>query len=581
MAEKVVSPGVFTNEIDASFLPAAVGEIGAAIVGPTVKGPSMIPTTVDSYNEYKEKFGETFVSGGTVYQYYTSYAAKEYLRHGSRLTICRVTDSSTGNDSNGAAVSSLVSTSTASLNWVGGATHAAVTLETHDHGFVTDAVRNGGSIDSIKYEVSTTSSREAGTFNLLVRRGDDNDKNKIILETWNNLSMQPTASNFVSRVIGDRKWVFDSTGPFLQTSGSFPNKSKFIRVKSVHSSSNQVPNVGSGSGHGHFGGGSDGYNWRENPYSGSTGESLKFTQGTDITDQYAQGLNMVSASQDYKDAISLLCNPDQYDLNLLLTPGVVYNTGYTNQNAIINHAIEKVEKRADCFYIFDSSLADGTIATQTSNADNFDTSYAATYYPWVRVADGATGGMVWVPPSVAMAGVYAFNDKVSHPWFAPAGLNRGGIDSAIQAYRKLNHSNRDTLYENKVNPIATFPGQGVCAWGQKTLQSKSSALDRINVRRLLIKVKKFIASSSKFLVFENNTTALRKRFLNMVTPYLEQVQSQSGLTAFKVVMDESNNTPDTIDRNILYGQLFLQPTRTAEFIILDFTVQSTGATFPE
>ena len=138
-----------------------------------------------------------------------------------------------------------------------------------------------------------------------------------------------------------------------------------------------------------------------------------------------------------------------------------------------------------------------------------------------------------------------------------------------------------TLYDSHVNPISTFPGQGVVVFGQKTLQKKKSALDRVNVRRLLINVKKFIASSSRFLVFEQNTAATRRRFLGIVNPFLEQVQSQSGLSAFRVVMDETNNTPDSIDRNQLVGQLFLQPTRTAEFIVLDFIVQPTGAAFPE
>jgi hypothetical protein len=180
-----------------------------------------------------------------------------------------------------------------------------------------------------------------------------------------------------------------------------------------------------------------------------------------------------------------------------------------------------------------------------------------------------------------MSGIYAFNDKVAAPWLAPAGLNRGGLDNVIQAARKLTHVNRDTLYESNVNPIATFPGQGVVVWGQKTLQKKSSALDRVNVRRLMIKVKKFIAASSRFLVFEQNNDTTRNRFLNIANPYLEQVQAQSGLNAFKVIMDETNNTPDIVDRNILYGQIFLQPTKTAEFIVLDFTIQPTGAAFPE
>ena len=177
--------------------------------------------------------------------------------------------------------------------------------------------------------------------------------------------------------------------------------------------------------------------------------------------------------------------------------------------------------------------------------------------------------------------VIAFNDKVAHPWFAPAGLNRGGIDTAVRAERKLTNANRDTLYESNVNPIATFPGQGVSVFGQKTLQKKASALDRINVRRLLITVKKFIASTSRFILFEQNNPATRARFLNIVNPYLEQVQANSGLNAFRVIMDETNNTPDIVDRNILFGELFLQPTRTAEFIVLDFTIQPTGASFPE
>ena len=191
------------------------------------------------------------------------------------------------------------------------------------------------------------------------------------------------------------------------------------------------------------------------------------------------------------------------------------------------------------------------------------------------------GRNVWVPPSVALAGVYAFNDKVAHPWFAPAGLNRGGLGNVIYAKERLTQDERDTLYEGRVNPIATFPGEGVCIWGQKTLQAKPSALDRVNVRRLLIRMKKFIAASSRFLVFEQNTEATRQKFLNIVNPFLEQIQSNSGLTSFRVVMDETNNTPDTIDRNQLIGQIFIQPARTAEFIVLDFTVLPTGAVFPE
>ena len=151
--------------------------------------------------------------------------------------------------------------------------------------------------------------------------------------------------------------------------------------------------------------------------------------------------------------------------------------------------------------------------------------------------------------------------------------------NVIDAYTRLSRTDTDTLYDGRVNPIVTLPAQGVCVWGQKTLQAKPSALDRINVRRLLIALKKFIASATQYLVFEQNTSATRNRFLNIVNPYMESVQQRSGVYAFKVVMDDTNNTADLIDRNIMYGQIYLQPTRTAEFIIIDFNILPTGATF--
>jgi phage tail sheath protein FI len=230
----------------------------------------------------------------------------------------------------------------------------------------------------------------------------------------------------------------------------------------------------------------------------------------------------------------------------------------------------------------DGSDIDDNVATAVSNIENLDTNYVATYYPWVKMDDPSkSSGTIFVPPSVVIPGVIAFTDSVSHEWFAPAGLNRGGLTNVRMTKKKLTHTDRDELYEGRVNPIASFPGQGVVVFGQKTLQATPSALDRINVRRLLIRLKKFIASSSRFLVFEQNDSSTRSRFLNIVNPFLESVQSNSGLSAFKVVMDDSNNTPDVIDRNQLVGQIFIQPTRTAEFIVLDFSVLPTGAAFPE
>ena len=303
--------------------------------------------------------------------------------------------------------------------------------------------------------------------------------------------------------------------------------------------------------------------------------------GTDISSTNTQGFDLsgatASGSVAYVKAINAISNPDEFDINLLALPGVIHS----KHSTVTNHAIDKIEDRADAFFIMDGSTYNASIQTAINDIKLVDSNYVGTYYPWVKIVDSVKGKPTWVPPSVVLPGVYAQNDAIGQEWFAPAGLNRGGLTEVIEAKTRLTNAERDDLYENRINPIASFPGQGVVVFGQKTLQGKPSALDRINVRRLLINLRKFIASSSRFLVFEQNTSALRSRFLNIVNPYLDQVQSNSGLSAFRVVMDDSNNGPDVVDRNQLVGQIFIQPTRTAEFIVLDFVVQPTGAAFPE
>ncbi len=320
-------------------------------------------------------------------------------------------------------------------------------------------------------------------------------------------------------------------------------------------------------------------------FDGDNPTKIKAT-GNDISGTNTQGFDLSSAAASgsvaYKRAINAISNPDEFDINLLAIPGVLHSKGGSIvHSAVTNHAISKIEARGDAFYVLDGFAWSDSIDNATNGISALDTNYAGTYFPWVKVVDSETQLPVWVPPSVVLPGVISFTDKIAHEWFAPAGLNRGGLTSVLEAKTRLTHAERDKLYENRVNPIATFPGQGVTVFGQKTLQSKPSALDRINVRRLLIALKKFIASSSRYLVFEQNTTATRNRFLNIVNPYLESVQANSGLNAFRVVMDDSNNTPDVVDRNRLVGQIFIQPTRTAEFIVLDFVVLPTGASFPD
>ena len=314
--------------------------------------------------------------------------------------------------------------------------------------------------------------------------------------------------------------------------------------------------------------------------------TIPINVGSSIIPGNTQGLDCTTISSAgsvaYKQCIGALGNADEFDINLIALPGI-FNQHHSYVTTL---TIDMCEARGDCFYIMDnvtfpsSNQSVGLIDAAISNVSTIDSNYVGTYYPWVKILDTNTNKIISVPPSVVLPAVYAANDKASAEWFAPAGLNRGGIPQAVQTLDRLTHAERDTLYEGRVNPIAAFPGQGICAWGQKTLQVESSALDRINVRRLLINLKKYIASTSKYLVFEQNVAATRNRFLSIVNPYLENVQQRSGLYAFQVKMDDTNNTPDIVDRNILYGQIYLQPTKTTEFIVLDFNLLPTGATFP-
>jgi hypothetical protein len=305
-------------------------------------------------------------------------------------------------------------------------------------------------------------------------------------------------------------------------------------------------------------------------FSQATGSPAKFYEN--VTTDNIQGLT----GADYNIAFNLLSNADEFRYNVVTAPGLTKQNAATQVTSLSNLAIS----RGDNIAIIDLVNYGANVGTVVDQAKTYNTSYAAAYWPWAQTIDPDSGQTVWVPASTLIPGVYSFTDRSAAPWFAPAGINRGGLDTVIRAERKLPTATRDTLYAANVNPIATLPQAGVVVFGQKTLQKKSSALDRINVRRLLISLKNYISQIGDTLVFEQNTNTTRNSFLSQVNPYLESVKQRQGLYAFKVVMDESNNGPDVVDRNELVGQIFLQPTKTAEFVILDFNVLPTGATFP-
>ena len=568
MAKFTVSPGVAISEIDNTFLTGQPIQAGAAIIGPTVKGPYEKPTLVTSYSDFQMMFGDSFISGGNAYSYLTSIAAYNYFNYGgTSLLVARVASGSYSS-----ATSSLI------LNYF---TSESFSLETISEGIIMNNSGSGvsgslisGSKENIRWEV-TNSNTGSGTFNVLIRRGDDVQSNKIVLESWNNVNLDPNSNRYISKVIGDQKLNFDQANTQMSVSGSYPNNSRYVRIKAVnyptpnYFDSNGIaitaytaslPINGSGSLNGAFGG------------AAGTVLASSAINFYDNIDTQTQGL----IGSDYDRMIDLFSNPEAYQFNLLFTPGLLNDT-HTNQ---ITSIITNTIARGDSMFVADLTQYGSTVSQVTIQAQTRNTSYAAAYWPWVRIIDPATTKHTWVPASTVIPGVYAFNDKVSAPWFAPAGINRGGLSTVLQAEIKLSQANRDTLYANNVNPIATLPKQGVVVFGQKTLQKEDSALDRVNVRRLLIELKSYIRQIADTIVFEQNTIQTRTSFIARVTPYLEAIQQKQGLYAYKVVMDDSNNGPAVIDQNQLVGQIYIQPTRTAEFISLDFILLPTGVDFP-
>jgi len=583
MASTLTSPGVLSIENDQSFITQQPITVGAAIIGPTVLGPVETPTVVTSYSDYKNKFGSTFISGSQVYTYFTSIAAFNYFNNGGEsLLVARVVSGTfTSAFTSASAVSNPTPNGSGILNLNNS---ESIVLSTISQGTIMNSsgsldasgsLNASGSANNIRWQIANNDTA-SGTFSLIIREGDDNTNNPVTLETWTNLSMDPTAPNYVARVIGNQVRAYNAIDNQITVTGDYPNASKYVYVSAVKTPTPlyfdntgiaksqytaSIPVNASGS------------------FTGATGNlfgsGANYYNNIVVSSTNIQGL----LSSSYDNMINLLANTDDYRFNVLMTPGLFANAaalGSSQVTTIINNTMN----RGDNIYVadlvpFSSSI---TEVTNASNAKN--TSYAASYWPWVQTVDPDSAQLVWVPASTMIGGVYAYNDSVSEPWFAPAGINRGGLSSVVRAEKKLSQANRDTLYTNKVNPIATFPGTGVVVYGQKTLQTKASALDRVNVRRLLIALKSYIGQVANNLVFEQNTIATRTNFLNQVNPYLESVQQRQGLYAFKVIMDSSNNTPDVIDRNQLVGQIYIQPTKTAEFVYLNFNILPTGATFP-
>jgi len=298
-------------------------------------------------------------------------------------------------------------------------------------------------------------------------------------------------------------------------------------------------------------------------------------------------------------ALDTVLDPEVVPANMLLVPGI-------RKPVITNRVIDVAESRKDVLAIIDleedytpqaerasdaeetSSLGDVTQAVNALKERNLNSSYACTFYPWVQISDNLSGNqLLWVPPSVAALGAFGKSQAQSELWFAPAGFNRGGLGElggprgpkAVQARQRLDSRERDALYEVNINPIATFPAEGLVIFGQKTLQADQSALDRINVRRLVLYLKSRVSTVSRNLLFDQNIESTWNRFKSQVNPILADTRARFGLSDYKLILDSTTTTADLVDRNIMYAKIYIKPARAIEYIVVDFVITKTGADF--
>lgn len=552
MAEQLLSPGSLLREVDKSIIPPQEPGIATALIGPTAKGKVNFPTLVTSYSDFDAKFGTSFIDGsGSLQTYLTSIAAYNYFREGGdSLLISRIAPNS-GSGFTPASSTVTFSGSASDLfeleTWAEGSDQNSATSLTKNN--LTWSI---GAVNPLKE-----------TFSVSIKRASDG----AVLESFNGLSLDPLSDDYVAKRIGDIYYTVqvDADGlGYIESDGYYPNKSSFVRVKSVIAAPADIT-------------------WVDFDTQAELGIAGTFSGGTgdivaNVADSLYDKIGTVTqgvTQYDYEVALSLMMNPDDFQYNVISTPGLLYEFHSDTIDALGNI----IKGRGDAIYIIDLIGKGATITEVTAEAENIDNNYMSTYWPWAQLTEPELKKLVWVPASTLIPGTYKYNDITGETWSAPAGINRGGLSLVRQVERKLMVYHKDKLYQSNVNPIASFPGYGIVVYGQKTLQGISSILDRVNVRRLLIAVKSFVKTVGFKLTFEPSTIFVWNQFVNEITPYLESVKSKNGLYAYKVVMDDTLNTPDVIDRNELRGAVWVQPTKTAEFVYVDFIIQPQGTEF--
>ena len=517
MANFPSSPGVSLNEIDNTFISPTPIAVGAAIIGPTWKGPVEIPTIVTSYTDFVNRFGDSFESGSDTYSFLTSISAYNYfVEGGESLLVARVvsgsytpatstvhaidesgvistdtdalltslagvtgsagtytisgsggtgtsftasltlTDGTTAstitatNGGSGYSVGDVITIPSQSIGFSTGTavgTNATITLDANDivndttltletlsEGTImnstgahnSDGTLTNGTLDNIRFEVASSNTNQ-GTFNLIIRQGDDKSNDKTILETFNGVNLDPNSPRYISKVVGDQVVAYDATlNQTVISSGDYANNSRYIRIKSISKptlnyfdSTGTAKTAFTGS--------------IPTNQSGSFGGAVGTIKGgaNFYKDIAAQTQGLVSAN--YTNMVNLLANTNDYKFNILSTPGLLNE----NHTATISSIISNTIKRGDNIYVLDTVGYNGTLSDAVAQATTRNTSYASTYWPWVQIQDPATGKNVFVPSSTLIPGVYVHTDRVSNSWNAPAGISRGGLSTVLRAKIKL------------------------------------------------------------------------------------------------------------------------------------------------
>ena len=557
-----VSPGVVVQEIDkTSIIPNLSTSIGAAVIQAT-KGPVGTIVEVSSENELADIFGAPTSGNASSW-----FAAANFLKYSGALKVVRAADES----------SALNASGSAGVYVPNGTTWQDTTISATGNW----AARTPGVWgDALKVSVCTSASsfgawaykdlfdRAPGTSDFAAGLGGANDELHIV--------------------------VIDESGTITGTAGTVIEKwealSKASDAKSITGSALYYKDV--------IFAGSNYVHWMDHqeflldgttaisPVFGSNASSTFQTDSEVYELSLAGGADGVPATGDFAEGWALFNDADTVDVNLLIAgPGDATHAG---------NVLDIADGRKDCVAFISPEMSDvvgvSNAATATTNIIDFynsastglnSSSYAVFDSGWKQQYDTYNDNFVWVPLNGDIAGLCAQTDDVADPWFSPAGLNRGNVKGVVKLAYNPTKTQRDTLYKGRINPVCTFPGAGTVLWGDKTAQTKASAFDRINVRRLFITVEKAIARASDAQLFELNDEITRSNFISMTEPFLRDIQGRRGITDFKVVCDTSNNTGDIIDRNEFRADIYIKPTRSINFITLSFVATRTGVSFSE